>query len=278
MSTANKRTAGNRPASPPTKPRSSDMIKGGGNQSLARGLEILSQLARDEEGVGVRDLARQLNLSPSITHRLVKTLAEFGFLEQDEATQRYRIGHRAFEVGNTYLRHNSLETVAPPIVRALAQEHQLNAFIGVMRGRHIVYTMVFASSAPVAVMSSPGTRAPLHTMAQGKAILADQPDDAILELLGPEPYPKLTETTITRGADFLKDVAECRKRGYATGDGEFVPGVFNIAAAIRDRSGAAVAALSGSLPRHLHRRSDTPKIAKSIVEAAQRISRALGAP
>jgi DNA-binding IclR family transcriptional regulator len=262
----------------PAEPRSSDMIKGGGNQSLARGLEILTHLPTDDEGVGIRDLARQMNLSPSIAHRLVKTLTEFGFLEQDASTQRYRIGHRAFEVGNTYLRHNSLETVAPPIVKALAQERQINAFIGVMRGRHIVYTMAFASSAPVAAISTPGTRAPLHTMAQGKAILADQPDDAILELLGPEPYPKLTDTTITNGVDFLKDVAECRRRGYATADGEFVAGVFNIAVAIRDRSGAAIAALSGSVPRHLHRLSDTPRVAKPIMEAAAKISRALGAP
>ncbi|WBY00543.1 IclR family transcriptional regulator [Ramlibacter tataouinensis] len=262
----------------PDEPRASDMIKGGGNQSLARGLQILGHLGRDNEGIGVRDLARQLDLSPSITHRLVKTLTEFGFLEQDAATQRYRIGHRAFEVGNTYLKYNSLETVAPAIVKPMAQEHQMNAFIGVMRGRHIIYTMVFTSSAPVAVTSAPGTRAPLHTLAQGKAILADQPDDAILELLGPEPYAQFTPTTITRGADFLRDVAECRRRGYATGDGEFVPGVFNVGAAIRDRSGAAIAALSGSVPRHLHRLSDTPKLARPIVEAAQKISRALGAP
>jgi DNA-binding IclR family transcriptional regulator len=261
----------------PTSPRSSDMVRAGGNQSLARGLEILSHLAGDDHGVGVRDLARQLNLSPSIAHRLVKTLSGFAFLEQDAGTQRYRIGHRAFEVGNTYLRHHRLETVAPPILKALTQEYQVNAFIGVMRGRHIVYTMVFASSAPVAVISSPGTRAPLHTVAQGKAILADQPDDAILELLGPEPYSKPTDTTITNGIDFLKDVAECRKRGYATADGEFVAGVYNIAAAIRDRSGAVVAALSGSVPRHLHRLSDTQKLAKPIMEAAAKISWALGA-
>ncbi len=273
MASTKKRTA-----AVPREPRSGDMITGGGNQSLARGLEILVCLSGQADGVGVRDLARQMDLSPSITHRLVKTLAEYGFLEQDDATQRYRIGHRAFEVGNVYLRDKSLETVAPQIVKALAHEHHIDAFIGVMRGRHIIYTMVFASSAPVAVISSPGTRAPLHASAQGKAILADQPDDAILELLGPEPYTQLTPTTITRGADFLKDVADCRRRGYATGDGEFVAGVYNIGVAIRDRTGSAVAALTGSVPRHLHRLADTPKLAKPIVEAAQRISRALGAP
>ena len=265
-------------AAVPGGPRLGDMVKGGGSQSLARGLEVLTHLSGQAECVGVRDLARQLGLSPSITHRLVKTLTEFGFLEQDTATQRYRIGHRAFEVGNTYLRENSIETVAPQIVKTLAHEHNINAFIGVMRGRHIIYTMVFGSAAPVAVISTPGTRAPLHTSAQAKAILADQPDDAIRELLGPEPYRTFTPTTITNGADFLKDVADCRRRGYATGDGEFVAGVYNIGAAIRDRTGTAVAALSGSVPRSLHRLADTPKLARLIVEAAWQISRALGAP
>ncbi|MGE0233444.1 MAG: IclR family transcriptional regulator [Flavobacteriaceae bacterium] len=259
-------------------PRSGHMIKSGGNQSLARGLEVLAHLSTQADSVGVRDLARHMNLSPSITHRLVKTLTEFGFLEQQAATQRYRIGRRAFEVGNAYLRENSLETVAPQIVKALAHEHHINAFIGVIRGRHIIYTMVFGSAAPIAVITTPGTHAPLHTSAQAKAILADLPDDAILELLGPEPYRAFTPTTITRGADFLKDVADCRHRGYATGDGEFVAGVYNIGAAIRDRTGAAVAALSGAVPRSLHRLADTPKLAKLIVGAARQISRSLGAP
>ncbi|MGE4339567.1 MAG: IclR family transcriptional regulator [Pigmentiphaga sp.] len=254
------------------------MVKAGGNQSLARGLEVLVHMSTQDQGMGVRDLARQMNISPSITHRLVKTLAEFGFLEQEASTQRYRIGHRAFEVGNTYLRENSIETVAPQIVKTLAHEHHINAFIGVIRGRHIIYTMVFGSSAPVAVITTPGTRAPLHTSAQAKAILADLPDDAILDLLGPEPYTTFTTTTITSGADFLKDVADCRRRGYATGDGEFVEGVYNIGAAIRDRTGTAIAALSGSVPSSLHKLADTPKLAKLIVEAASQISRSLGAP
>jgi IclR helix-turn-helix domain len=61
------------------------------SHSLFRGLLILALFISGEEGRGVVDVARQLGLSPSTTHRYITTLVAFGLLVQDPSTRKYRL-------------------------------------------------------------------------------------------------------------------------------------------------------------------------------------------
>jgi DNA-binding IclR family transcriptional regulator len=201
-----------------------------------------------------------------------------GFLQQNPETQRYRIGSKAFEVGNSYLRFNNLETIAARELSVLADVHQLNTFLGIIEGNTVVYLLTMQSSGPITVRSVPGTRAPLHSTAIAKAILTDLSDDEILKVLGPGPLEAVTPHTKTDPLAILKDIHEVRRKGYAISDEEYVDGVLTIGASVRDRTGLAIAGISGSVPRQLHKNSDTPRIGKLLIEAAARISKALGAP
>jgi hypothetical protein len=61
------------------------------SHSLFRGLLILALFISGEEGRGVVEVARQLGLSPSTTHRYMTTLVAFGLLVQEPATRKYRL-------------------------------------------------------------------------------------------------------------------------------------------------------------------------------------------
>jgi predicted DNA-binding transcriptional regulator YafY len=61
------------------------------SHSLFRGLLILALFISGEEGRGVVEVARQLGLSPSTTHRYISTLVAFGLLTQDPSTRKYRL-------------------------------------------------------------------------------------------------------------------------------------------------------------------------------------------
>jgi hypothetical protein len=61
------------------------------SHSLFRGLLILALFISGEEGRGVVEVARQLGLSPSTTHRYISTLVAFGLLVQDPSTRKYRL-------------------------------------------------------------------------------------------------------------------------------------------------------------------------------------------
>lgn len=60
------------------------------SQSLLRGLAILSCYGPDRPWRAIIDLAKELDMSPSTTHRYVKTLRAVGLLEQHPTTREYR--------------------------------------------------------------------------------------------------------------------------------------------------------------------------------------------
>jgi hypothetical protein len=74
------------PSAPPADPRLS--------RSLVRGLSILARFAPETPERGVVELARELGLSPSTTHRYAQTLIELGLLERCPRTRKYRLPAR----------------------------------------------------------------------------------------------------------------------------------------------------------------------------------------
>jgi hypothetical protein len=60
------------------------------SQSLLRGLSVLACYGPDRPWRAVSELADRLSMSPSTTHRYVKTLKTIGLMEQDPVTREYR--------------------------------------------------------------------------------------------------------------------------------------------------------------------------------------------
>lgn len=207
----------------------------------------------------------------------MSTLAEWGFVEQLDNNQKYQIGHRAFQVGQSYVTRGRLQEVSLPELRRMAAD-QINAYLGVLRDSSVIYLEALQSKGPIAITSVPGARGALHSTAFGKALLADLPDDEVAAHLGPEPYERKTTRTKTTFKQVIQDIRRVRRVSYASSDGENLMSVFAIGAAIRDGSGRAVAAISGALPRSDMRDGDQERLREAVVAAAQRISLRLGAP
>ncbi|HYB24928.1 MAG TPA: helix-turn-helix domain-containing protein [Solirubrobacteraceae bacterium] len=68
-----------------------DLESGRLSHSLFRGLLILALFISGGDGRGVVEVARELGLSPSTTHRYMSTLVAFGLLVQDPTTRKYRL-------------------------------------------------------------------------------------------------------------------------------------------------------------------------------------------
>jgi hypothetical protein len=60
------------------------------SRSVLRALLVLDALPPDGSERELTDLARDLELSPSTTHRYLHTWMAFGFVEQDPRSRRYR--------------------------------------------------------------------------------------------------------------------------------------------------------------------------------------------
>lgn len=247
------------------------------NQSVARALAILNLLASRSEPMGVRDIARQLHVAPSIAQRLIKTLANAGFLEQTGTTLRYMIGYKALQVGNAFLGQNTLHSAVMPGLYALADEH-ISSFLGVLRDRRIVYLATVQSTGPVAINHRPGAQTYLHSTAMGKALLAEMPEQEVRALLTQSPLPRLTARTKVSVSQLMAELETVRQLGYATSDEENRQGFFSVGAVVRDSGGRASAVVSGAVPTSGLTSKDRDRIARLIMEVAQNASLKLGAP
>lgn len=61
------------------------------SRSLLRGLSILTCFGPENTERGIIELAGQLGMSPSTTHRYVATLVELGLLERSPRSRKYRL-------------------------------------------------------------------------------------------------------------------------------------------------------------------------------------------
>jgi IclR-like helix-turn-helix domain-containing protein len=61
------------------------------SRSLLRGLSLLNCFGPDGAARGIIEIAKDLGMSPSTTHRYASTLVELGLLERCPKTRKYRL-------------------------------------------------------------------------------------------------------------------------------------------------------------------------------------------
>jgi IclR family transcriptional regulator, pca regulon regulatory protein len=222
------------------------------SQSLERGLAILGAFTPDRPALGISELAQRLGLTRSTTHRYVATLARLGFLDQDDATRKYRLGIRVLDLGFSVLGSLGLREIAAPHLQRLtaATGHTSNLairddtdviLIDRIRGRPGRYHhLEFSLHA--------GSRIPSHCSATGKALLAFLPQPDLDELLDRIELLPRGPRTVTSRATLAAELSQVRRTGIAVNDEELESGLRSIAVPIRSRSGTVVAAINLAIP------------------------------
>lgn len=247
------------------------------SQSVTRAIGVLELLA--EHGtLGVREIARRMELSPTIVHRVISTLAEAGYAEQSADSLKYRIGYRAYQIGCSFLSHNDLDRASTPELVELAEQHQVNSFLGVLRGDAVVYLKVVRSNGPIVINNAPGSLAAPHSTAFGKVLLAARSDKEVADIMGKEPYKRFTKRTKTSLRALLSELREVRSTDIAISDEENLVNVFSAGAPVRDASGTVIAALSGAVPRQGMTKKDMDRLCDLVKTCADSVSRKMGAP
>ena len=217
-------------------------------QSLRRGLALLESLAGASDGSTLSSLAHSTGLAPSTAHRLLSSLREQGFAQQDTETGLWHIGAKAFTVGNAFLRSRSYVTLARRYMRELVDQAGETANLAVLDQNEAVYLTQIECDEMMRAFARPGARIPLHCSGVGKALLATLSAGKVDSILAATGLPRLTDRTLVDPADLGADLDATRRRGFAIDDGEHAVGLRCVAATIYDDGGRPLAALSISGP------------------------------
>jgi len=260
---------------PPKKPKSDYVI-----QTVSHALRLLEEF-RAEDELGVTELSRRLNLHKNNVFRLLATLEQRGYIEQSSANERYRLGAKCLELGETFCRSHTLLDQARPILRDLARELGETVHLAQMTSFEVVHVDAQVHQQPILTPSRVGQRLPVHCTALGKVLLGsaseccrevyDQKVAAGREL------PQRTRNTIVDPIKFFEQVRTAAGQGFALDVEECEEGLCCAAAPVYDRTGLAVAALSASGPSfRLGADELLNNIVPKVVAAAERLSRDLG--
>jgi IclR family transcriptional regulator, KDG regulon repressor len=221
------------------------------NQTLAKALLILDTFNMRQTVWGVRELSRELDINPATIYRILSTLTNAGYLEQDHDTQRYSLGPKVLRLGNLYLQQNPLPETARKVFETFADRFQYNFYLGTLVNFQLVYLAVFDGRGPIKIVVETGGVISLHSTALGKVLLAYQSDEFIRQFMETVPLTRHTPRSIDNKETLWEQIHQIREQKYAINDGEHYDEVGAIGVPIHHKPNRVKLGVSLAYPRHL---------------------------
>jgi IclR family transcriptional regulator, pca regulon regulatory protein len=250
------------------------------SQSLERGLAILGCFTPARPVLGIADIADDLGMSRSTTHRYVITLVALGYLEQG-ASRKYRLGLRVTDLGMSALNSTGLREHAHPYLEELRQRTSYTTNLGVLDGTEVLYVDRVRSfrrgQSAIDLDLHPGSRLPAYNTAMGKLLLANLPEAQQRELIAQIKLTKTGPNTISSKKALREELDEVAAAGFAVDDEELTAGLYAIAAPVRNEARDVVAAVNLAAHNTMITLEEmVDALGPHLVSTADRISARLG--
>lgn len=242
------------------------------DSTLSKGLSVIEALASADKGIGVSELARNLNLTKSNTFRLLQTLIIHGYVKQDQNKQ-YSATMKAWKIGQMIMEKLDLPRLSISQMQYLSSITGEAVYLSVLDGLSTLYIEKVESTKAIRTYTPKGGNAPIHCVATGKALLAFNYDTLREKLIGN--LGSYTDKTITTIEALDVEVDNIRERGVAIDLGEYRAEVLSIAAPVFSSNNEAIASIGISAPAINLSEEDIAKIIHTVKQAAQSLSSTL---
>lgn len=207
-------------------------------ESVDNALRLL-QMLRDVGAVRLKDAADELGTAPSTAHRLLSMLVYRGFAVQDEK----RLYHPGPAMGAGPAQHGwtrRFTEFCRPHMQALSGATGETVNLVIRVGTQVRFLHSVESTAMLRVGDRQGQVLPADRTAGGRALLAELDDELLARLYVDSPAGELATLT--------KELTAVRKAGFALNVEQTEVGVAAFGAAIHNRGGRPVGALTVAVP------------------------------
>ncbi|WP_265500015.1 DNA-binding transcriptional regulator KdgR [Paracoccus beibuensis] len=239
---------------------------------------VLESLA-GERRAALADIAQRAMTSKTTAHRLLQTMVDLGYVEQEPETEKYGLTLKLFGLGARVLRgQEDLLRACDREMGKLSRATGESINLGVMDDfdQRVAYIHKYDSAYTLSMQSTLGKRNPLHSTSLGKALLAFRDEDEIRERLSRMELTRLAPRTITDRDRLLAELTDTRARGFAEEIEESEAGVRCMAAPVLDHTGKSVAAISIAFPLVRFDETRRPEYVRLVTDAGRAASAALG--
>ena len=218
--------------------------KSGGGSSTEKALKILLSFTPHNREMGTLALSQKLDIHKSTVSRLLHILTDYGFLQQNPVTKKYRLGRSAAKLGESVKTSlsSSLVNIASPHISKLSAEMGESIALEVLSGTRVYLVHHVEGQNHIRCSFKQGEEVPLHVAAGAKTILAFS-DPAFVSRCLKTRLHRYTDKTITSRKAFFSELETIRKRGVGFDRGERYEDAYAIAAPIFSHERVPVAAV-----------------------------------
>lgn len=239
--------------------------------SLARGLEVICAFTRARPKMTLSEVAKSTGMTRATVRRFLLTLVREGYADKHD--KLFALRPKVLQLGYSVLSSMGVVEVFQPVMNGLSKTVQESVFAAVLTGEDVTYIARASSDRLVDVSITVGSRAPAHAVSTGRVLLAEKPEEELLEYLDEVTLEKLTEHTITSKVKLREAIVEARQMGYSIVDQELEIGLRSISVPVRDKGGATIAALNVCCPSsRLSVAGMKQEILPHLLTAARRIT------
>lgn len=241
-----------------------------GTTVASRLLAVVGAFDERHRSLSLSEIARRAEIPLPTAHRLVGELVGGGALQRRD-DGRYVIGRLVWEAGLLAPVEGRLRQVAEPFLHDVYAATLATVHLAVRDGDEVLYLHRMQGRASVPIVSTVGTRLPMHCTGVGKVLLAHAPPDVSDRALAR--LTRITPHTITRPDVLRAQLDRIRRDGVATTSEEMSLGACSLAVPVVQASDDAVVASIGVVVATLKR--DRQRLLGALQVAARGIGRLL---
>src|SRR5215210_698927 len=182
-------------------------------QSVDRAISVLDLLSRQGRS-GVTEVANEISIHKSTAYRLLTTLKDRGLVEQDAASEKYRLGFGLVLLASTVTADLDVLRCARPVCERLSERTQETVTVAVLEDDDAVVIHQTVSKSSALSVDWTGRHTPIHATAAGQIFLSHMPEDQRHRFFR-GPLERFTENTILDPATLQERARETREKGYA---------------------------------------------------------------
>ncbi|MEA2087310.1 MAG: IclR family transcriptional regulator [Candidatus Caldatribacteriota bacterium] len=239
--------------------------------SIENTFSLLEVLADNGLELGIAELCRKTTLPKGTVHRLLGTLKNLGYIEQNPQNRKYYLTVKIFKLGTAVTDRVGLVQIIPHM-KKLSQKFNETVNLTILDRDEIIYLYNIGCDNALKLDLRIGSHQPAYCAAGGKVLLAylnEQELDGYLQRVKLKSY---TPYTITSKEYLKKDLKLIRDKGYSFISEEYMQGVSCVAVPLKDQQGKVCAGLSFSVPTVRMDKEKIPQLIDSLISTAKNIT------
>lgn len=242
-------------------------------QSVIKALQILEYINKNGEK-GIREISEALDFDKSTVHRLIVTLKQQKYLQQNLSNNRYSCTLKLFQMGMMFTENLGINRQIKGFLEELATKTGESVNLGILDETDVVHIEKVENKEIIKVDMGIGAKIPSYATALGKSILAFLSEESLQNLFECVILHPQTPNTHTSFVNLYKDLQDIKRKGYATDKEEYSLGLSCIAVPIQCGMGKYFAAISVAFPTYRFPKTavEENRIVQNLLRTAEKIS------